>query len=262
MIQGFPDDVAQAQQYFSRVLWLGGGTDAGKSSVVQALGEKYSFRWYNFDYFEPSHFQRMNREAHPSTFAFLAMTMDERWVYHSAKALAQLTIEMWRERFNLVLEDLRDWPRDGLIVAEGPGLFPECVAPYIRSINQALWMVPSSAFKRKIHPTRENKLATAAATSDPSQALTNQIARDLLIAEYIEKQARARADCSGSGWVKIDPRDGSRSRAALWPTHGAGTVAIIWPRCGTRLVGRLRRDRRHAYTDPACVVERSPHYRI
>ena len=191
MKRAIPETGTHTQRQLSRVLWLGGGTDAGKSSIVKALGEKYRFRWYNFDYFEPAHIQRMNRETHPATCAFLDMTMDERWVLRSAEVMAQSTIAMWRERFSLVIEDLLNWPHDGVSVAEGPGLFPECVAPYINSPDQALWLVPTSAFKRKIHPTRQNKMVTAAATSDPLRARSNMIDRDLLMGEHIREQARA-----------------------------------------------------------------------
>ncbi len=133
MERAISEDDTRTQRQLSHVLWLGGGTDAGKSSIVKTLGEKYRFRWYNFDYFEPAHIQRMNRETHPGTFAFLDLTPDERWVLRSVEMMAQSTIAMWRERFSVVIEDLLSWPRDGVIVAEGPGLFPECVAPYISS---------------------------------------------------------------------------------------------------------------------------------
>lgn len=208
MMQSFPNDATQVRQQLSHVLWLGGGTDAGKSSVVKALGEKYHFRWYNFDYFEPDHFRRMNHEVHPATFAFLAMPIDERWIQRSAAAMAQSTIAMWRERFQLAIEDLLAWPSDGVIVAEGPGLFPECVDPYIGSPDQALWLAPTRAFKEKIHPTRENKIAVAAATSNPALAQRKMIDRDLLMGEYIQEQARVRS-------LTVLDVDGTRSLAEM-----------------------------------------------
>ena len=38
------EDVAERQRALAHVLWLGGAPDAGKSSVVKELGERYAFR--------------------------------------------------------------------------------------------------------------------------------------------------------------------------------------------------------------------------
>lgn len=187
MMQG---DVAERQRALPHVLWLGGAPDAGKSSVVKKLGERYAFRWYNFDHFEPAHIERMRAKPHPATDAFLAMTMDERWVLRPVDVMAQTMIAAWRERFPLVIEDLLSWPQDRPIIAEGPGLFPECVAPLLSSSRQALWLIPAEGFKRAVFPTRENKIATAAQTSDPERARSNIIGRDLLMGAHIKERAR------------------------------------------------------------------------
>ncbi|HEY3110929.1 MAG TPA: NUDIX domain-containing protein [Chloroflexota bacterium] len=38
-------------------------------------------------------------------------------------------------------------PREPAIVAEGPGLFPECVAPVIADRRRAIWLLPTDEFK-------------------------------------------------------------------------------------------------------------------
>lgn len=202
---GAPD---AARRTFANVLWLGGGTDAGKSSIVRALGEHRHFRWYNFDYFEPDHIARMTPQAHPATHDFVARSLDERWVQPSPAALARTTIAMWGERFPLVLEDLREWPRDTIILVEGPGLFPAAVAPLLGSPQQALWLLPTPAFKRAIFATRENKRAIAAATTDPPRAQRNMIARDALVSEHIRREAQAER-------LAILEVDGSQDVAAM-----------------------------------------------
>ena len=190
------------------VLWLGGAPDAGKSSVVKALGERYAFRWYNFDYFEPQHFERMRGGTYPATEAFLALTLDERWVLHSPEEMAHMVIALWRERFPLVIEDLLAWPRDRPIIAEGPGLFPEDVIPYLSEPQRGLWLVPTPAFKRTIFVTRENKVVTAAQTCDPERAQRNMIERDLLMGAHIMAQARVLG-------LEVFPVDGSRTVADM-----------------------------------------------
>ena len=163
--------------------------------------------------------ERMHADAHPDTSAFLAMTLDERWVLRSVEAMTRTAIAMWRERFALVVEDLLAWPHDGPILAEGPGLFPECVAPLLSSPQQALWLVPDDAFKRAIFPTREDKMATSEQTSDPPRARWNMIGRDLMLGEHIKDQAGALGlsvfDVDGT--CSID-ESGCRHRGALSAT--------------------------------------------
>lgn len=211
------ENVADRQRALAHVLWLGGAPDAGKSSVVKKLGERYSFRWYNFDYFEPAHFKRMSEDPHPATDTFHTMTMDERWVLRPVEVMAQTMITAWRERFALVIEDLLSWPLDRPIVAEGPGLFPDCVAPLLSDPRQALWLIPTEKFKREVFPTRENKIVTAAQTSDPGRARSNMIGRDLLMGEYIKERASA----LGLTTVVVDGSRTINEMAAVVEAHFA-----------------------------------------
>lgn len=209
----------------AHVLWLGGAPDAGKSSAVRKLGERHAFRWYNVDHFEPAHLARMTGGGYPATDAFLALTLDERWVEPSAAAMARAVTAFWRERFPLVLEDLRAWPRDHPIVVEGPGLFPDDVAPLLTDPRQALWLVPTPAFKRAAFATRENKRAIAEQTRDPARARRNMIARDLLLARQIA------ARCATLG-LTTRTVDGSRSVAAMADALEAHFPPIFGPRGG------------------------------
>lgn len=178
-------DGADLKQMLGHVLWIGGAPDAGKTSVARVLSRKYRLRWYNFDYFEPAHVARLNPERHPSLCAFIGMTMDQRWVLRPVEAMAQTTIAAWTERFGMAVEDLLSWPRDGMILAEGPGFFPECVAPLISSPRQAVWLVPTEAFKRATHSTRDDKVAMPLQTSDPERAYRNHVERDLRLARHV-----------------------------------------------------------------------------
>lgn len=181
-------DRADLKQALGHVLWIGGAPDAGKTSVARFLSRNYRLRWYNFDYFEPEHVGRLNPERHPALHAFIGMTMDQRWVLRPVEVMAQVTIGAWTERFGMVVEDLLSWPRDGIILAEGPGFFPECVAPLISSPRQAVWLVPTEAFKRATHSTRENKVTMPLQTSDPERAYRNHVERDLRLARHVQER--------------------------------------------------------------------------
>src|SRR6267143_1727498 len=126
------------------VLWIGGGTGAGKSSVAIALAERHGLERYNYDWHDArDHTERTRADRHPHRAAFLAMSLDERWVFRSPEAMATAEVAEMAERFELVIEDLLALPTDRRVIADGFGLLPELVHPVIASPRQAIWLLPA-----------------------------------------------------------------------------------------------------------------------
>jgi hypothetical protein len=173
----------------AHVLWLGGSPCAGKSSISDALAVKYQTIAYHFDRMEPQHIARSDATTNPELMAFLALAMDQRWLRRSPDEMARNAIASWKARFPLVLEDLHALPADRLIVAEGPGLFPDIVAPLLTNSRQAVWLVTSEALCTAV---RQQRGGSALGTSDPALAVRNIIARDLLMAHYVKQETDAR----------------------------------------------------------------------
>lgn len=182
----------------SHVLWIGGSTCAGKSSVGDVLSSTYGLQVYHYDRHEPNHISRMDRETHPAIAAFMSMTMDERWVLRDPEEMARETIRAWTERFGLVMEDLLSMPEEEVILAEGVGLFPDCVAPLISNPRQAVCLVSAPKFLAAMRYKRG--MTAPEQTSDPDKARRNIIARDLLIARYV----RQRAEEHGLSLIQVD----------------------------------------------------------
>ncbi|MDD1717414.1 MAG: hypothetical protein LUQ45_04105, partial [Methanoregulaceae archaeon] len=139
------NDVKSTLQH---VLWIGGGTDTGKTSIAQAIAHRYGLQVYHYDRNESSHIERLINAGSTYFQELVTKTaegywelrdVDEYWVLRSPDIMAQETIASWKERFPLVVEDLQAMPREPMIIAEGPGLFPECVYRILRSPRQAIW---------------------------------------------------------------------------------------------------------------------------
>jgi len=85
--------------------------------------------------------------------------------------LAEQFLDYAREEFELVLEDLRAYPHEPPIVAEGPQLLPELVGP------KSVFLVPTPDFQRtglfRRQPTRRPQV----------------VERDALLAATIREQA-------------------------------------------------------------------------
>ena len=191
---------ANLQQALAHVLWLGGGTDTGKTTVAETITRRHGLQYYNFDRNEISHIERRKAAGDYSGRKFiLDMTPDEMWVDAEPAEMAAGIITGWARRAEFAIADLLALPKAPLILAEGPGFFPEVVEPLIHNWHQALWFVPTPAFKRKIAIQR-GKPSVRLQTRDPERATENIIGRDLLVAEHIRREAIRR----GVRLVEID----------------------------------------------------------
>ena len=161
-------------------LWIGGPQGSGTSSVAKALAERFALQLYVVGHRVWVHEARMPRTE------FGSLTMDKRWVSASPEQMLGWFVSTSRHRFRLVLEDLRGLPDEPAVVVEGPQLFPTNVAAVLREPDQALFLLPGR------EGMRERLLARGPMerTSDGVRARENAVARDLLIAETFEREAR------------------------------------------------------------------------
>ena len=100
----------------SHVLWIGGPEAGVRSAVSRAVADRFGFAVYALAEHATEHEPRM------------------------PAALSEVT--QARHRFRLVLEDLRDVAGPGLVV-EGEELLPTSVSAFVRSQDQALFILPA-----------------------------------------------------------------------------------------------------------------------
>ncbi len=178
-------------QRLRHIRWIGGGTGAGKSTIARRLSEMYGFRLYHCDDMQSAHTARSNPTDHPMLHAFIAMTMDERWVKRTPKEMLHTFHGFHGEGFGLILEDLLDLPTDVPVLVEGYKLLPRLVAPLLSRPDQAVWLIPTPSFRRTAFESRGSLWSIAERTSDPEAALANFLARDALYTEEVKRQALA-----------------------------------------------------------------------
>lgn len=164
----------------SHALWIGGPQGSGKSSVARALAERFGLQLYVVDHRVWVHEARM-----PST-EFASLTMDERWVLPEPEQMLRWFVIHSRHRFRLVLEDLRALPGEPGCVVEGPALLPTIVSAALRAPDQALFLMPDLDEMQE----RLRARGPIEGTSDGALARENAVARDVLIARTIAREAR------------------------------------------------------------------------
>jgi hypothetical protein len=183
------------------VLWIGGGPQAGKTTLSRLLAGKWDLKIYNLDW----HAVR-EHAGRPGTAvaAFQRLSMDERWAVPSPDELLERSVTIWEDGFTLVPEDLLALPTSRTIVAEGPGAFPWCVAPLLSSPRQAIFLVPTRE-RRDIVASRRwgsGQRERFPGIVERERALGNVSARDALL------DARIMSSCAELG-LRCERIDGS-----------------------------------------------------
>ena len=190
------------RERLSHVLWIGGGPQAGKTTLSRLLAGKWDLKIFNLDWHAVRDHELRPR---PATLAFAALSMDERWAAPSVELLVERSIEIWQENFPMVLDDLLSLPRSRTIVAEGPGAFPWCVSPVITSASQAIFLVPTREW-RDVAAVRRwgaGQVQRFPGIVDRERALAKVSARDATLDE------RVRSSCVQLG-LRCERVDGTR----------------------------------------------------
>ena len=186
------------------VLWIGGGTGSGKSSIAITLAETYGLERYNYDWHDArDHTDRTRPDRHPIRSAFLAMSLDDQWVNRTPSQMVEAELADFAERFEMVLEDLAALPADR-VVADGFGLLPELIASATPDRSQAIFLLPTPEFRD--WALAQRGWVAREGTSNPVRARANKLVRDAMLTDHVRERALA------LGFATIDV-DGTRSLA-------------------------------------------------
>jgi molybdopterin-guanine dinucleotide biosynthesis protein len=173
------------------ILWIGGATDAGKTTLARALATRSGCQLYEYDRTDVAHHEALATDD-DDIRAFMQGSADDRWVTPTPEELFRRSMRSFHLRWPLLLRELAELaPHPGApVIVEGFGLLPDLVRPLLDDVRQGLWLIPTEAFKRGSWE-RRGKPGFRAQVSDPDRGAANLWDRDLLLAEEIARQARA-----------------------------------------------------------------------
>ena len=172
------------------VLWIGGATDAGKTTLARGLADALRCEVYEYDRTDVAHHEALAAE-HADIRAFIDASLDARWVEPTPEELYRRSMRSFRLRWPLALRELAGLATQRApVIVEGFGLLPDLVRPLMNDPRQGLWLVPSDDFKRGSW-RRRGKPSWAGQVADPDTGAANLWARDQLIAEEVARQTRA-----------------------------------------------------------------------
>lgn len=199
---------------FAHVYWIGGSPCAGKSTVAQALADRYNLHYYPCDAWFDAHQRQADPVQQPVLQRLASLSCDERWLPPVAEQVARVQA-IYGEEFGMILADLRALPADRPILAEGAALLPARVLPHLPTRRQAIWITPTPAFQRTHYAQRPWIHAVLRDCSEPTQAFQNWMARDEAYAAWIKEEATT----LGLTVVQVDghpPLDATTQQVAEW----------------------------------------------
>ncbi|MFC7722654.1 hypothetical protein [Nonomuraea recticatena] len=144
-----------------RVLWIGGGQWAGKSTVARLVARRYGLTAYHYDY----HDARGHNDRRIARHVRLGQSPDDpdpdvTWVNTTPQEMAAETLAGFPVRFEWALDDLRALVAGRPIIAEGWGLRPQLVVPVTGSPRQMVVMVPTEEFRDRQRRAPHGRMAT------------------------------------------------------------------------------------------------------
>lgn len=219
----------------SRVVWIGGGSGAGKTSVAMSLAFRYDLAFYRIDARAYEHRDRLIERGLVDDDP--EKSHDLRWLEPDPADMAQGFVDTSRHLIPLILDDLSALdPKVGVVV-EGPQLFPSLVAPYLASPRHGAWLLPTPEFRRRALESRST--GAAKFTRDPERALENLLTRNALL----DAQTRAEGETLD---LRLFEVDGSDDPPTMAERVGAHLCVAQLPSGAVLRSHRARRGLRHA----------------
>ncbi|MET3925652.1 hypothetical protein [Devosia sp. 2618] len=181
---------AATSEEFAQVYWIGGGSGGGKSTIAARLAERFGIALYPTDTTMLTHAEQSTTEEAPQLERFKRMSMDERWLTRDPRDMLESFHWFEGEAFELILRDLRAYPRSKPVLVEGLRLLPHLVAPHLARPTQALWLLPTPEFRAVAFERRGTLWDIAGKTSRPPDALRNLFERDAMFTERLQGELR------------------------------------------------------------------------
>jgi hypothetical protein len=169
---------------------VGGSPCSGKSTLAERLCAERGWTYYQIDAREADHMARCVPDRHPTMHAFTRMNWEQIWM-RSVELQVREEFEYYRERFELVLEDLAKVGPGRPVLVEGAGILPEFLPRHGFDLRKAVFLAPTQEFQLRYYAQRGFIHTILKDCSDPQAAFANWMERDQRFGTEVLSAARA-----------------------------------------------------------------------
>src|SRR5688572_779580 len=176
------------KQLFSQAYILGGSPCSGKSTIAERLSSEFNLQYYKVDDYERDHSKLSNARRHPTMYRYSTMNWNGIWMRPVPYQVEEL-FEYYRERFEMIAQDLEKYEKDKTIILEGAAWLPELLELNEANPNNLIFFVPTKEFQLHCYSQRPWIKDILKECEDPEQAFANWMMRDHLFGQEILRQA-------------------------------------------------------------------------
>lgn len=187
------------------VFCIGGSPCSGKSTVAQALAERYGLTYFKVDDCLDEFIDRGAAAGWPVCSRIRSMTAEETWM-RDPQVQCREELDFYAEVAPLAAEKLRSL-RAERVVAEGAAFLPEIVRAWGMPEAHYIAITPTREFQLSRYSQRPWVPHVLRECCDQSAAFANWMERDALFAEEVRRQ------CAQLGYASLIT-DGSVSGEA------------------------------------------------
>lgn len=171
------------------IYFIGGSPCSGKSTVAQALAEKWGLQYFKVD----DHLERYMKMAAADGKACCAKVVDysadQIWLREPAIQCDE-ELRIYEEIFEYILADLRNLEDANGIITEGASYLPALIRKAQIPAERYLSITPTKEFQLFHYRQREWVPYVLADCSDKELAFMNWMDRDALFALEVQRQCR------------------------------------------------------------------------
>ncbi len=169
--------------------FIGGSPCSGKSTIAEQLSLNYDLEYLNIDDYEQEHIGKASPEQHPIMYKWSQMSWNEIWM-RSVEKQVEEEFEFYRERFPMILDELRRFEIDSRFILESAALLPELLKNLNLDKNRVIYLIPSKKFQIKHYSKRNFKDGILEQCNQPETAFKNWMDRDHHFGRKVKKQAK------------------------------------------------------------------------
>lgn len=172
----------------TKIYYIGGSPCSGKSTIAEMISEQYGLYYFKVDDYLDEYIRRGDASNKPLSSQVLKLSADETWM-REPMVLNKEELEIYREIFDFIIEDLGKIEAPNGIITEGAAYLPELMNDIKVAFNSYVCIVPTKDFQYHHYRLRSWVPEVLKDCTDKEQAFENWMERDALFAVSVKEKA-------------------------------------------------------------------------